>query len=532
MDHAVTIALQQDERHQRLLLRFTAASKTMERRSGVIGLAKNFGSAAGSISQATERIIREFCTPGCLAPGLGQKEFQLCETLLETIRLKTEVVTADNAGNEQKATELLRGRCGIDGRPFLPNIRLGLRDHAHASRRVIKRPFEADPVLSDIMTSVFLGKDAIVPTIENSYLAKNRLEHHCSNIPTATKTIIRSMSLARQRYDSTQKPIGRFCLYLIPLLTTAIEMSREKKGEDAGARASAFLAFCTEETLLTISMIADAGDEGSQLCRSFDRELPASEDLANEIATFITRISHLFALDEPVCVLTGYTHHMITLLSEREILLPTLDGKSVRSLGGPGSITAELVVQCLKRMQTWVRLAKMVIQHEFPEWDLVSAFQLFNVTGGKKLLSTQTQETHINRISKFFDLDVMQFRTQFYDLAALARVHAQNASCDSFSAWQAIIKQVLSSKKRRDQHPCDAVQVALSRWAAWSPSSSGVEQSFGHLTHFATARQSHASEACECNEAVLLLDHCEDLEEQQIALARKARLVFVDQHLT
>ncbi|CAK9104835.1 unnamed protein product [Durusdinium trenchii] len=268
-------------------------------------------------------------------------------------------------------------------------------------------------------------------------------------------------------------------------------------------------------------MIADAGDEGSQLCRSFDRELPASEDLANEIATFITRISHLFALDEPVCVLTGYTHHMITLLSEREILLPTLDGKSVRSLGGPGSITAELVVQCLKRMQTWVRLAKMVIQHEFPEWDLVSAFQLFNVTGGKKLLSTQTQETHINRISKFFDLDVMQFRTQFYDLAALARVHAQNASCDSFSAWQAIIKQVLSSKKRRDQHPCDAVQVALSRWAAWSPSSSGVEQSFGHLTHFATARQSHASEACECNEAVLLLDHCEDLEEQQIALARK-----------
>ncbi|CAK9105433.1 unnamed protein product, partial [Durusdinium trenchii] len=329
------------------------------------------------------------------------------------------------------------------------------------------------------------------------------------------------MSLARQRYDSTQKPIGRFCLYLIPLLTTAIEMSREKKGEDAGARASAFLAFCTEETLLTISMIADAGDEGSQLCRSFDRELPASEDLANEIATFITRISHLFALDEPVCALTGYTHHMITLLSEREILLPTLDGKSVRSLGGPGSITAELVVQCLKRMQTWVRLAKMVIQHKFPEWDLVSAFQLFNVTGGKKLLSTQTQETHINRISKFFDLDVMQFRTQFYDLAALARVHAQNASCDSFSAWQAIIKQVLSSKKRRDQHPCDAVQVALSRWAAWSPSSSGVEQSFGHLTHFATARQSHASEACEYNEAVLLLDHCEDLEEQQIALARK-----------
>ena len=196
MDSAATIALQQDERNQRLLLRFTAASSNMERRSGVLGLAKNFGSAAGSISQATERIIREFCTPGFLAPGLQKSEFQLCEALLESIRSKIEVVTCDNAGDEQKATELLRTRSGRDGRPFLPNIRLGLRDHAHASRRVIKRPFDSDPVLKDIMTSVFLGKDAIVPTIENSYLAKNRLEHHCSKIPSATKTIMHPLNVA------------------------------------------------------------------------------------------------------------------------------------------------------------------------------------------------------------------------------------------------------------------------------------------------------------------------------------------------
>lgn len=523
MESAATIALQQDERNQRLLLRFTAASSNMERRSGVLGLAKNFGSAAGSISQATERIIREFCTPGFFAPGLQTTEFPLCEALLESIRSKIEVVTCDNAGDEQKATELLRTRSGSDGKPFLPNMRLGLRDHAHASRRVIKRPFDSDPVLKDIMTSVFLGKDAIVPTIENSYLAKNRLEHHCSKIPSATKTIIRSMSLARQRFDSTQKPIGRFCLYLIPLLTTSIEMAREKKGEEAGMRAIAFLAFCTEETLLLISMIADAGDEGSMLCRSFDRELPASEELANEIATFITWITRLFDSAEPVCVLTGYTHHMITLLSEREILLPTLDGKGVRSLGGPGSITADLVTRCLQRMQTWVRLAKMVIKHEFPEWDLVSAFQLFNVAAGKNK-ATQTQENHIKRLAQFFKLDVVQFRAQFIDLSALARVHASNAGCDSFTAWQATIEKVLSTKKRRDQHPCDIMQVALSRWAAWSPSSSAVEQSFGHMTHFATERQWHASEASECNDAVLLLDHSEALEERQIALAREARL--------
>ena len=125
-------------------------------------------------------------------------------------------------------------------------------------------------------------------------------------------------------------------------------------------------------------------------------------------------------------------------------------------------------------------------------------------------------------MAKFFDLDAVQFRAQFVDLAALARVHAQSAGCDSFTAWQAVVQKVLSTKKRRDQHPIDVLQVVLSRWAAWTPSSSGVEQSFGHIAHFATAQQSCASEAFECNEAVLLLDHCEALEDQQIELARQA----------
>lgn len=298
-------------------------------------------------------------------------------------------------------------------------------------------------------------------------------------------------------------------------------MSRERKGDEAGTRASAFLALCTEQNLLLISMIADAGDEASRLCRSFDRELPASEELANEIATFLTRITRLFASHEPLCLLTGYTHLMVSTLSEREILLPTLDGKGIRSLGGPGSITAQLMSNCLERLQAWVHLAKMVVRHEFPEWDVVSAFQLFNVAS-PRLLSTETQDNHIKRLAKFFDLDAVQFRAQFVDLAALARVHAQSAGCDSFTAWQAVVQKVLSTKKRRDQHPIDVLQVVLSRWAAWTPSSSGVEQSFGHIAHFATAQQSCASEAFECNEAVLLLDHCEALEDQQIELARKA----------
>ena len=127
-DEAVSISLQQDERHQRLLVRFTAASATLQRRSGVLGLAKNFGSCAGAVSAATEKVIRQFCTLCCEAPGLNRSGLAADEGLLESLRTKIEVIVADNASDEQKASALLR-------KDFCPNIRLTLRDCAHASRR-------------------------------------------------------------------------------------------------------------------------------------------------------------------------------------------------------------------------------------------------------------------------------------------------------------------------------------------------------------------------------------------------------------
>ena len=136
----------------------------------------------------------------------------------------------------------------------------------HAPRRIIKRPFEADPTLAEITQSVFFGKHSIVAAVENSILLKNRFEHHCSKF--AKLPSIRSLSLAKQRFDSTQKPIRRLCLYLVPFLLTVIELSREKKNDENGQRASAFLAYCSEEILVQIGMIADAGDEGGQLCRA------------------------------------------------------------------------------------------------------------------------------------------------------------------------------------------------------------------------------------------------------------------------
>ena len=239
----------------------------------------------------------------------------------------------------------------------------------------------------------------------------------------------------------------------------------------------------------------------------------------------------MFASNEPVCILTGYTRHMIETLSQREIQLPSLDGRGVRAIGGPHCITAEMLDRCLGRMKVWVSLCQSVISHEFPEWDVLASFAVLQVAGNHRDgMTNEVRDLHIRRLARFFRLEEALLRSELEDLAVLARNHASSTSCDSVTAWQHTLKQVCATKKRRDRHPCGCLLTVLSRWVAWTPSTSGVEQAFGHGTHFQTARQSHASEGSECRDMVLLLDHDPQAEDQQIRLAQQVQQTFDFKH--
>ncbi|CAJ1402004.1 unnamed protein product [Effrenium voratum] len=372
------------------------------------------------------------------------------------------------------------------------------------------------------MQSLFFGKHSIVAALEHSHLLKNRFEHHVKTTTSVVQSSVRSLSLAKQRFDSTQTPLGRFVLFFEPFLATVIEISRERRGEDINGDRAAFLAYINEEVLVQVAMIADAGDEGGQLCRAFDTELPASEELSSTVSIFLQKISCLFNEFEPVCLETGYTKLMLLLLEKRQFIIPTLDGKSVRTIGGPGSITVEMLSSCLRRMRTWAVLANEVIKHELPDWDLVSSFAIFDCKRADGLTTaSSTRDTHIRRLAAFFNLDESLLRSQYFDLSPIAKVRCKNLDCSSQVAWQSVIAEVMSSQRRRDRHPCDVLQCVLARWCGWSPSTSAVEQSFGHGTHFATARQGCASEASENNDFTLLLDHHSQDEQILIRLSQQ-----------
>ena len=89
------------------------------------------------------------------------------------MRLITDMLVNDSALSELLAGEVSRGRRGSEsGLPeseaFTPDVNIGGRDLAHCARHVLKKPWQADPTLSNLFETAIWHKTSVVQIIEHS----------------------------------------------------------------------------------------------------------------------------------------------------------------------------------------------------------------------------------------------------------------------------------------------------------------------------------------------------------------------------
>lgn len=135
-------SLLQDGRHRSLLVKLVATNANLEVRSIVLGLQRDYGSCNKAVQAATIQAIQAFCIEGRGAPMTPVKaddpggDGTLDRDLFKRILSRVEMFVADGAADEQLAgRELQQPSSG--GAPPLPNLRVVLRDKAHASRRPV-----------------------------------------------------------------------------------------------------------------------------------------------------------------------------------------------------------------------------------------------------------------------------------------------------------------------------------------------------------------------------------------------------------
>ena len=146
------------------------------------------------------------------------------------------------------------------------------------ARRIVSRTWKCDRVLDQIVKKVFVDTDGIVQQIHFSDVLRSMYAQNVRAmqfIPLWNE-ISDKFSAAKHRFDSWSMSFAKVCLTLDAVIRTAQSAHEERKNEKVGHAARTFLDILSEETVLLIGMLADAGEENLQLTRRLDSERTTS----------------------------------------------------------------------------------------------------------------------------------------------------------------------------------------------------------------------------------------------------------------
>ncbi len=127
---ACSISLQRDARQARLAVHFTAVDPALNTYRGLLGVQRNFGTTAWDITKATAAIFRR-----AAVICRGTKCAKLDKALLRHMKATVHMICVDSANDELLSAEIMRQPIREAMGVLTPNLRVVLRDAAHASRR-------------------------------------------------------------------------------------------------------------------------------------------------------------------------------------------------------------------------------------------------------------------------------------------------------------------------------------------------------------------------------------------------------------
>ena len=161
------------------------------------------------------------------------------------------------------------------------------------------------------------------------------------------------------------------------LIITALTVAVRRRGEEEALDAEVYLAFCSEEggveRLLLSAMYCDGGDEIFTFLRFWDTEKMDPARLAQRIHSMVVKLHFMFVKRQ--CLTSGFTQHMLQQLKHPRSFSTRAGPMTIGSASG---VPHHVVERCLQRMCSWLVLVVATVRAEFPSWQLVQAFCIFD----------------------------------------------------------------------------------------------------------------------------------------------------------
>ena len=116
-------------------------------------------------------------------------------------------------------------------RTLTPNLKLIVRDVAHASRRVTAKPEAADEYLDELPRRIFTDKRAITVITQHSDVWRREFASFVESQGNCSGGRAINVRAAQHRHESKAKPRWRFVLSFDAVLQTALLIVADRHGQ-------------------------------------------------------------------------------------------------------------------------------------------------------------------------------------------------------------------------------------------------------------------------------------------------------------
>ncbi len=280
-----------------------------------------------------------------------------------------------------------------------------------------------------------------------------------------------NLAFAPVRFETVAKPFGRLVRFLPAVIQTAMDVVAERGPKsDEGKVSINFLKSLDDEFVLQLGMLADCGEECLRLTRFLDSEDFDIARMPAHLDAFKRSVGTLFLEGRCFEVASTYTAMATKKLCEPQLLhWQGAPATTLGSIEGPSQFARR---DTLARMQNWVRLAMEVLETEFPHWEILQCFSVFNVT-----TNIMPSDGRLESLAQYFDLPCEPLREEFSNYARFAATRLRDIPL-VLDAWREAISMCSGNHRRSTAHPSFHLRRLLARLAVWTVSTSGVEQGF------------------------------------------------------
>ena len=142
---------------------------------------------------------------------------------------------------------------------------------------------------------------------------------------------------------------------------------------------------------------------------------------------------------------SSFTQHCLTLLSTGQ--LQVLEQGTHRVLPSPSN---QEVQKCILRMSTWADMAKAVVEAEFPDFLVVTAFSVFALADEEKAVAeVAVNQTHCQRLAKLFSVDAQALACQIARHRPTAQAIKNSTQCSNQAAWEKTVQKEQGGTSQR-----------------------------------------------------------------------------------